>query len=89
MKHPYEVETLFLMHLTEHDFEKFNKHPFPYSGSTGAGAVAHPEWYPNMGAYIATFMSELPLALHTLGWKSFDMHKRGHAWFAQHSARTN
>jgi hypothetical protein len=84
MKHPIENETLFLVHLSEHDFAKFDKNPFSYSGSTGAGAVTHPEWYPTTGAYIATYMSELLTALHVFGWKTVQLHRRGNAWFAEH-----
>jgi hypothetical protein len=46
--------------LTAGDFERFHAAHVRYSGATGA---ADPR------AYIATFPSELPLALAALGWR--------------------
>lgn len=89
MTHPIERETLFLAHLSKHDFEKFDEHPFPYSASTGAGAVEHPEWYPNMGAYVATYMSELLTAIRVLGWTTFHFKRHGRAWVATHQVPAN
>ena len=77
------MQSLMLTHLSVHDFEMFDKHPFSYSGSTGAGAVTHPEWYPGAGACISTYMSELVNAIHLFGWKAVALRKREGTWFAE------
>jgi hypothetical protein len=72
------VETLLLVNLSAEDYAKFEAHPFPYSGSTGAGAA--PELYGGLAPYIATYLNEIHRAMHTFGWKEAILSHEAGQW---------
>lgn len=60
--------TLFLTHLSDNDRRRFHAACLTYSGETGISE--------HLGAYIATYLSELLPALHAMAWRHISLHEQ-------------
>ena len=69
--------TVILSHLSAEDCRRFAICPFLYSASTGPGGNS------DLGAYIATYLSELHRAVELFGWRSFFVEARGEQWIVR------
>lgn len=73
--------SVILANLTPAEYARFGKARVGYSGSTGADA--DPASYGGYGPYIATYSSELRMAIKALRWRHFEVTTSRTQWIVR------